>query len=62
MPAEQRASSEVSVPSLWQTVRNTDWHPILAEYQAYLTTIRQLANSNRSELHERPNRFHEVPR
>ena len=44
MPAEQRASSEVSVPSLWQTVRNTDWDPILNEYQSYLITIRQLAN------------------
>ena len=36
--------ARVSVPGLWNTVRGTDWVPILKEYEQHLLAIRQLAN------------------
>lgn len=36
-------ASRISVPGLWKTVSDTDWVPILREYEQHLLSIRQLA-------------------
>lgn len=43
MTTERRDPRDFNVPGLWDVVGNTEWAPILVEYQKYLTSIRQLA-------------------
>ena len=44
MPPESKTASAISVPGLWHSVRETEWAPILAQYQTHLVNIRQLAD------------------
>ena len=44
MANSQPRVARVSVPGLWNTVRGTDWVPVLREYEQHLLAIRQLAN------------------